>query len=472
MKQILTLAIILIASTFASKANNIQTANVALNGQNTASDFSLINYDLSWENSWRTSTNESNYDGAWIFAKFRKKNTLVWQHCTINYVSPGTAAACGHTQAGGSTIKTSNDNKGVWQYRTADGMGTVNWLGNKLRWNYGVDGVADNDSVEVRVFAVEMVYIPQGAFNLGSGGNENYHFRDGAVDTYFPIANENALTTGTSAGNLWAMGGSYISSGTIPAAFPKGYNAFWTMKYEFSQQQYADFLNNLGFNDATIRNIGGFTGSHPALVAPNPERAMNGVASTDLMAWLDWAAMRPMTELEYEKSCRGANIIPMPNEFAWGSTTIASLNTPSALGTSSETWAVGNCNYFYSPYSQPMRVGALATATSTRESSGATYYGVMEMSGNEWEWCVTVGNADGLAFTGTHGDGKLTPTTALHNAANWPLATGSGFGIRGGSYGNSASVASLCAISGRDYAVSTNTSRSAGYGGRGVRTAQ
>ena len=55
------------------KANNIQLANVLLNGQNTGSQYSIINFDVSWENSWRTITNETNYDGAWIFVKFRKK---------------------------------------------------------------------------------------------------------------------------------------------------------------------------------------------------------------------------------------------------------------------------------------------------------------------------------------------------------------------------------------------------------------
>ncbi|HCR53204.1 MAG TPA: hypothetical protein DIW27_02215, partial [Cytophagales bacterium] len=32
---------------------------------------------------------------------------------------------------------------------------------------------------------------------------------------------------------------------TIPANYPKGFNAFYTMKYEVSQKQYADFFNTL-----------------------------------------------------------------------------------------------------------------------------------------------------------------------------------------------------------------------------------
>ena len=32
---------------------------------------------------------------------------------------------------------------------------------------------------------------------------------------------------------------------TIPATFPKGYKAFWVMKYELTSQQFCDFLNTL-----------------------------------------------------------------------------------------------------------------------------------------------------------------------------------------------------------------------------------
>jgi hypothetical protein len=60
----------MLLATMTTFANNIQLSGIALNGQNTASDFTLVNFNVSWENSWRTSTNENNYDGAWIFVKF------------------------------------------------------------------------------------------------------------------------------------------------------------------------------------------------------------------------------------------------------------------------------------------------------------------------------------------------------------------------------------------------------------------
>ena len=65
MKKI-TIALLAIAITMAAKANNIQLANIGISGQNTAGHYSLIGFDVNWENSWRVSNNENNYDAAWM----------------------------------------------------------------------------------------------------------------------------------------------------------------------------------------------------------------------------------------------------------------------------------------------------------------------------------------------------------------------------------------------------------------------
>jgi len=39
-----------------------------------------------------------------------------------------------------------------------------------LKWNYGLDNVADNAMVEIKVFGIEMTYIPQGSFYAGDNG--------------------------------------------------------------------------------------------------------------------------------------------------------------------------------------------------------------------------------------------------------------------------------------------------------------
>ena len=414
-------------------ANNIQLANVAISGQNTVSQFSLVNFDVSWENSWRTITNESNYDGAWIFVKFRKKTSSLWQHATI--------AQTGFTTPSGSVLQPSLDGKGVWIYHPlpgADFTGNVNYTGAKLQWNYGADGVLNTDSVEIRVFALEMVYIPSGTFKVGSGGTETNHFEDGNTGNPYNVNSEAAISVNTTAGNLHyastnGLGGDI--TGPIPANFPKGFAAFWIMKYECSQQQYVDFLNNLDLVRANNRYTGVFTGTHPNLTSATPERAMNSLAFVDMLAFSDWAGMRPFTELEYEKACRGYNQLPVPNEYPWGNTTISNTTTVTAAGTATETANNGNANYL-GTYGLAMRSGIYATASSTRQSSGGTYYGVMDMGGNISEVCVGVGSANGRAFTNVNGDGNLD-VNGDANTATWPTLS-SGFSRRGGYYSDAA----------------------------------
>ena len=461
MKKILTIFIagLISHSTF---ANDVLVSTVSLVGQTTTgalnTHFTNVQFSINWKNSWRTSTNESNYDGCWLFVKYRKQSTSVWLHATLN--------TTGQTAPVGSTVQPSLDGKGAWIYRTANGIGDVTYNAAQLRWNYGADGVLDNENVEIQVYAVEMVYCPTSAYNLGNSSVETGKFRDGLIDTWFPVSSEAAITCGVLAGNLNAAS-NFLASGTIPAAFPKGFAAFWTMKYEFSEQQYVDFLNTLDQTNATAKNNIGATGLVPNMVALNPERAARNFNPANVFAWLDWAAMRPMTELEYEKATRGGNNTPSPLEYAWGNTTIAQVATPTAQGTATETWASGNAA-FNGP-TGVIRCGALATATSTRTSSGATFYGIMEMSGNTAEFTVYAGNVQGRTYTGLHGDGNLT-ATAEANTANWPsTANNSSVTSRGG---GTSSVTSLLQTCDRSQGAIDFNSGLVVYGGRGVRTGE
>ena len=408
-------------------ANNITVSNTSLGGQNTASHFTQVSFDVAWENSWRTSTNESNYDGAWVFVKFRKNGTTDWRHCTIS--------STGNTSATGATFFIPSDNKGAFIYRSADGIGNVSYAGNKLQWNYGVDGILDNETVEVRVFALEMVYIPQGSFQLGSGGTETNVFKDGSSANPYLVASNAAIPFGTTAGTL-NTNGSGPTSGTLPVAFPKGFNAFWVSKYECSQQQYVDFLNHLDLARATANNTQGiFTGTHPNLVAPQPDRAINNVSAARLAAHADWAAMRPMTELEFEKACRGYNTPAVPNEYVWGNTTLVNVTSVTNTGLATEavvTPTTANANTA-SSLNQMVRVGIFARPTgSDRTLSGGTYYGVMNMGDNVSELCFSVVNAQGQAIdAGVHGDGYLAPSGNSDIAAWAPYQA---YGWRGSSY--------------------------------------
>ena len=148
-----------------------------------------------------------------------------------------------------------------------------------------------------------------------------------------------------------------------------------------------------------------------------------------------------MTELEFEKASRGTKA-PVADEYVWGTTTIHEsaytiTNDGLANATVNEGSGTGNATYNTTAVSigGPLRGGIFAAsfAMPSRQESGATFYGVMEMGGNVWERLVTIGNGVGRAFTGTHGDGRLTPE-GNPDAALWPEEDAFGAGYRGGTW--------------------------------------
>jgi formylglycine-generating enzyme required for sulfatase activity len=260
------------------------------------------------------------------------------------------------------------------------------------------------------------------------------------------------------------------------------------MKYEISQGQYADFLNTLTstqqsgryydgsstyrhFIEVQVGVYGCDANDNNTLNESNDGEwvACNYLSWADGAAYADWAGLRPITELEFEKVCRGAGQSASIDEYAWGNTTLerttSSLNF---IGSANETPNQGNCNYDFCSPDGPYRVGSYADAGSSRQNAGASYYGVMEMSGNLWERPVTVGNSDGRSFTGEHGDGSLDGSGDA-NVSNWPApSTASGAGIRGGVWRLGTAY---LRVSDRYYAAYTVADRYYGRGWRGVRVA-
>jgi formylglycine-generating enzyme required for sulfatase activity len=250
---------------------------------------------------------------------------------------------------------------------------------------------------------------------------------------------------------LGGEAGGYPTGQTAPAnaSWPNGYNAFYCMKYEVTQQQYVDFLNTLTQPQADARKYTGtdyryaITGTAVGSYATTkPNVACNYLSWADDAAYADWSGLRPMTELEFEKACRGP-LAAVTGEYAWGTAAVAgSAYTLSGDGTASEGIATnysttaGNAIYGSTQVSGnngPVRVGIFANETSGRVSAGASYWGIMELSGNLWERPVTIGNETGRAFTGTHGDGVLD-SSGDANAATWPGTDAVGAGWRGGSW--------------------------------------
>ena len=492
-------------------ANNIVVTNTTLSAQNISVQTRLVQFNLSWQNSWRSSSAPFNWDAAWVFVKYRVGATGIWKHATLS--------TSGHTIPSGAS-STQTDAAGIFIYRSVDGNGTFSPSGIQLLWNYGTDGVANDAKVSVRIYAVEMVYNQVGGFQAGSGAINNGELRrandvtsSGTASTFTitgttPTVQGNsgsASATNIAAYNNTATDLTGTNTASLSTGYPTGFNAFYSMKYEISQQQYVDFLNTLTYTQQTARtatapNSAAGTG---ALINPNNNRngidiqspgsastpaiyACNLIANTsyneaadgqhiacnylswdDLLAYLAWAALRPTTELEFEKSCRG-NQTPVVGELPWGNTSASAqalkdlVNIGAAAELADDAAANIHANSEY-PFG-PVRTGIFATGSSIRSGSGAGYYGNMDLGGNLWERVVTIGNNTGRAFSGNHGNGTIT-SSGEADVAGWPAAAGTGW--RGGAYNSSISTS---ATSNRASTSNGNNTRDPAAGGRGVRT--
>jgi hypothetical protein len=323
-----------------------------------------------------------------------------------------------------------------------------------------------------------MVYVPEGPFFLGDPQQPDeapaYAFYEQTADTSSPayrVASSDSMSVCSGPGSLCyrAEGGppwAGDQKGPIPASYPNGYDAFYLMKYEVTQGQYADFLNALTGLQSAERDVrGGRTYEegrgtielvNGTYVTNRPDRACNYLSWEGTAAFADWAALRPMTELEYEKAARGP-AEPVPDEFAWGTTTIAHGDTIFAADSSvaavedGSEFVRGNADYGAGSdrfeggdrgYG-PLRVDIFEThahrtgADSLRQASGAGYYGAQGLTGSLFDRVVTAGDSVGRAFRGTHGDGQISyPGQATND--DWPTAQGEGLGLRGGSLAHQA----------------------------------
>jgi len=472
-------------------SNNIEVSNISLENFNDPQNWAHVEFDLNWENSWRISSGPSNWDAAWVFIKYRIDNGN-WAHANINQ---------SNTNAPGGSIVNIVDGDGALIYRSTDGSGDFSLQDIQIRWDLPTSATTES-IIDVKVFAIEMVYIPEGAFYVGgtSGDETNKFYAGGfSTSTSFQVTSEAPLTISNNPGDLYytsdnSSAGDQI--GTLSGNYPKGFNDFYMMKYEVSQGQWIEFFNTLteqqkvnldvtgpggkNSDDEFIRNgISWTEGSGASATTTRPDVPVNYVSVFLVNAYLDWSALRPMTELEFEKACRGP-VLPKPGEFAWGSANISS--TPHQVfsaGFSSEfinnlDQNTGNAVYINTngTLSGPKRCGILAASSenNSREETGGSYYGVMELSGNLYERCISVGNPRGRAFTGAHGNGIISGT-GEGTVSNWPddnTVIGDGFAYRGAGYPN---ATEFLRVSDRTDGANSFSGSNGRIGFRGVRTA-
>lgn len=481
---------------------HLKIENISLEEINVQENKAIVQFDIAWDEAWK---NDVNCDGVWVFAKFRVRGGR-WGHVSLGAASadefncqdqtPPLFSAC----SGGAGLDIGMwvppGQKGAFIFRTR-GEGDVRAKQVQLAWDWGKDGVKADDvrDLEVQVFGLEMVYVPEGQHYVGdpvgADGPMNclYTYPNGGA---YLIDSEAALRVDAQEGCLYCDQDNDRSRDdvpfVIPETFPKGYKAFWYMKYELSSQQYVDFLNTLTRKQQSL-HVGSdisadYIGNYYVMTDTNterfrqtivcvrqgngiekpvtfytyaPARACNAIAWCDVAAYAAWAALRPVTELEFEKACRGP-AEPVPSECAWGSTEIGRVETfdgPDGSGyerkvpTSGLVNACVGCGIapfkaaqgqtepdnpgFEGPVSCGLFASTRHAGVPKRLNDGASYYGIMELSGNLWETCITLGHPKGRAYQPTHGDGSLDEDGYAH-VPNWPDKSGAGIGVRGGVY--------------------------------------
>ena len=469
-------------------------------------DAQTATLDVRWDASWRDAETR---DAAWIVLKGRQGDEPL---VPLTIRDAPEVVANESSDSADAAFDVPEDRVGFFVHRAAPGEGANHW---RIRVPWTAE--AADRVTGVRAFGVEMVHVPTGAFEAGTArslrdrkaarGDGWIRFTPPAPlsalfradpdgeDVYggpYSVTSEAPIAIGPEAGNLYYLDARFLSddftsgdkTGTLGVGFPKGYAGFYQMKYEVTQQQYVDFLNGLSPEQAQRRAVPhsltqrlpnarySITKRGSRFQTAHPHRAASHVSWEDGLAWADWMGLRPMTELEFEKSARGPEPVRL-REFVWGTTEQRAdgfafderiLASGGALATAEDgTERVdGNIHIFMRPDEGvdnlctpggdnhhpwypacrslsggeagwgALRVGIHGVdPEGDRVAAGAGYYGAMELSGNVAEQVVTLGHPQGRSFQGTHGDGRLTASGIATNA-DWHADAGTlFFGYRG-----------------------------------------
>ena len=475
--------------------NNVQISNIEVRNDNE------LRFDFSWENAWNFSDSipPFNHDALWIFIKAQHSDGG-WEHLKINTRERAEIS---------SEFNINYSTDGIGLFVSLAGIQSMERAAGQIQIE-----VTERDLIkytEISVHTIEMVYVPESSFYVGDD-TSNFTLGDGLNNEPFLIETSAEIAIGQQSDELWSRGEEHRLTKNIPKEYPNGFDAFYCMKYEISQEQYVDFLNTLPYaaqqnRKPNLSSSSICTTNPPYVIERNgivliEERlteyndvygnnynldeninaendgqniACNFLTWSDITAYLDWSGLRPMTELEYEKACRGPRS-SVALEFAWGSSEVQNAVTIENRGLENERVEEtvgadqGLANHGYCAPSGPLRCGFGGSDTSTIYKSGSSYYGIMELSGNLWESVVSLSNI-GLQFQGEHGDGKLT-MNGFSDLVNWRPEDGKAAGVRGGAW-NSGVIPGFrdLAVSDRFFAfLNTNALIKGTIGGRGVRT--
>lgn len=498
MKQFSVLVLSLLCFVLHANANNLTIGATTYSSSN-----QTLTFTVAWDNSWSISAGPSNWDAVWIFVKRQNcSGNNNWVHQLVSTTSADHLAQTGGATSTIVAVNAVSDGMGVFVRRIGSnvtGNVTAQTITLKLAATNPSITISNNDNFEV--LGVEMVYVPQGQFYLGDGRSVNStNFSAGTSNQ--PLLITSALqTNGLGIYNNYVSNPAYGCTVPLPSTFPLGYNGFYSMKYEIQQGLVVEYLNTLSYDQqarilapwSRLPNVlntyidenwqyvnvkvttAGTYNTVPAVFSCNypfiPQTHLNW---QDITSILDWAGLRPMTEFEYEKACRGP-LNPVAYEYPWGTTTINFMNSGNNSATSVYATVDGYC-HGGAWDAGPIRSGFAAGAATNRSQAGATYYGILDMAGQVYEQCVGGGSGYNYsAFTTMNGDGALT-ANGNANVANWPTDGGynSGTILKGGFYNSGAAGIAQFQVSDRQFVGGKLENRydnkTRVTGGRGVRS--
>jgi formylglycine-generating enzyme required for sulfatase activity len=339
-------------------ARDVSVTNVSISNVNPGAGTCAINYTLT-----RTTPAIDANQPIWVFVKYRLSDAegdsdyMSWQdtddHTATNDDSEGR-----FTGNNGSQNAVSNT---VNKYLTGDVGIVTSGDAKQITWMWGSGGtnLSSTDSVRVRVYAVEMVLVPDGG----------------------------SMTFGTDTSAEY-----YITSGSYDPS-----SAYYLMKYPCTAEMYAAFLNccanrhdgsagdKYKFYDSTsmmggtycrLSKTSGDISTQNAVFAANSgeeDFAMTYMDWWNAYDWAKWAGLRMPTEeeFEYEASNKGAQQFPWGNDEPNGTTNI-------------------RCNMLGVSPDNASDVRTYDEGVQDPNKSGLSAHNAAEMSGNVYEWQFTM----------------------------------------------------------------------------------
>ena len=385
-----------------------------------------LNFDVSWDSGFNIVNRPS--DHVYLFVKYKNSNSSSWE--------PMYFPAVIHT-ADSPDVLIGNDNNShnspLFERFAIRISHAASFTSGSVDVNCTIF-LSPNISLlnpSFKVFGIEMVKtsgVTNESYYMGDGiSTFRFHKGSDPLTPYLYDGSSTPITTGNGPNDI-AITGQILPVGTIPFTYARKQNNI--MRYEITQQQYVDFLNclsRIAQNTRTGTDISGTSvtkryvmSSSSTLVDRNGIKCdatlpsggpiifyndfnSNDVANEigdgqnisanyllpgDLLAYLDWAGLHPMNEMQYEYYCRGS-ILPVAGEFAWGSThnTAATINGATDGGPDETPTNVGS-NGLFRRSPSPIRTGSAATSTTNRIQAGASTLGVMDLTGNAAELVV------------------------------------------------------------------------------------